>query len=257
MNKIKATFARAPKTADEDYDRRKKALKDLNEALRMYKSAMEKAKASVKTLVDSLTSVNEAFDKLTSFNEVPNNTRDLSLAFAASCERIKSDYWVRLGKAMDDDVLPATTNLKKMYEECSSLEAERNKQMQQYDYYYYEASKTESEYAKKGKDLALSKSYEPNCSKANMYKGKFVEADRKFKDSHDFLLDTQSATVTGAMLAYLRNTSEFVAGVTHELESLTAAATQVSVHPGVNSHQQGGQETVSGGEAEAQSWDYN
>ncbi|SYZ65610.1 hypothetical_protein (plasmid) [Leishmania braziliensis MHOM/BR/75/M2904] len=122
MLKIKTVLKTAPATQDEEYDRRKRGMKELGPALRSYRSAMAKAKASVNHVVESLGKVCKVFDTLSNDPNIPNCTKDCTLALTASMDRIEGALLSGFNAAMDSTVLSAVDELKAMYDECAKLE---------------------------------------------------------------------------------------------------------------------------------------
>lgn len=228
MRSVRTTLKIAPKTHDEEYDARRKALKDLNSALGSYKSSMEKVKSNVKSAIESLTRIKEVYQKMTESEETPGATRDLVLQFDATVNRITGDLLAQYTQSMDTDVIPAVLDMKKLYDECHHLETERNKLMKEYDVYRNEVAKKEAEYAKKNKDLTTSKSYGSDVIKRNDYQAKFEEADTKFKDSHDYLVSNSARTTNRCMVTFFQCSFTFLNSLGEEFKALYDTALHVS-----------------------------
>ncbi|AIN98087.1 hypothetical protein LPMP_210060 [Leishmania panamensis] len=224
MLKIKTVLKTAPATQDEEYDRRKRGMKELGTALRSYKSAMAKAKASVKRVVESLGEVCKVFDTLSNDPNIPNCTKDCTLALAASMDRIEGALLSGFNAAMDSTVLSAVDELKAMYDECAKLEAERNKVMHKYDAYREDINKKESVYQRKSKDALASKSYCAEVAKRDELAMCFEAADQKFKDTHDKLTQVRATACTKALNAFMKCTSNFMEEISSEFNGLKSSS---------------------------------
>lgn len=224
MLKIKTALKLGPKTKDEDYDRRKKEMKELDSAIHSYKSATEKAKSAMKRVVEAWVDVRKAFEGLSDHVDTPDSTRDCTLALVASVDRIEGSLLPEYVTAMDSNVLPATSELKTLYDECDKLESSRNKIMSEYDVYRNEVSKKEAEYERKSKDISNSKSYSSEVAKRDQLETMFGEADQKFKDTHDHLMQNRAIACSAALLAFVTCSANFMEGVSSEFTALTGSA---------------------------------
>lgn len=218
MNAIKAKFDLAPKTVDEDYDMQKKSMKDLKAAIVSYKSAVDKAKGSVKSVVESLEAVRNVFEKLTRGSYSSYHSRDVAMAFGASYDRIATAHCPQFILSIDTGITTAMNELKKMHSECSKYEDERNRLRSEYDVYRNEVTKKEGEYAKKGKDLSSSKSYGPTVVKRNDLRGRFEGADATFKKTYQSLMCSASVAVEESMLAFLGCSTTFAGAIVQEFK---------------------------------------
>lgn len=224
MLKIKTVLKLGPKTKDEEFNRRKKEMKDLGSAIHAYKSATEKAKSSMKRLVEAWADVRKAFEGLSDYPDTPDSTRDCTLALVASVDRIEGSLLPEYTTAMDSNVIPATNELKSLYDECDKLESSRSKVMNEYDVYRNEVSKKESEYERKSKDISTSKSYSSEVAKRDQLETEFNEADQKFKDTHDHLMQNRAIACSAALLAFVKCSATFMEGVSSEFTALTGSA---------------------------------
>lgn len=224
MLKIKTVLKLAPSTHDEEFSRRKKEMKDLGAALHNYRSAMDKAKASIKRVVEAFADVRRAFSELADDPSIPDCTKDCTLAFSASMDRLTASVLPEYNNAMDGNVVSATNELKTLYEECGRLESDRSKVMNEYDVYRNEVAKKESEYQRKSKDLSTSKTYSGELAKRDKLEADFETADRKFNDTHDYLMQNRAVTCTNALNAFMTCTSSFMQNVASEFEGLKTSA---------------------------------
>lgn len=227
MRAILAAFKLAPKTQDPEYENRSKVLDDLNEAIEKYESAMEKVKSNVKAAAESLIKVRTAFELMSQGDEVSSGTRDLVTHFGKAVDRITGDYLSDFTQSVDSDVIPAVLDMTKLSDECELYESARNKAMREYDVYRQEVSKRETEYAKKNKDLSASRGYNTDVVKRDELKVKFEDADRKFKDCHEYILQHTSETVNHCMLTFLACSTKFSSRVTQEMEALFESVQEV------------------------------
>ncbi|KAL7700941.1 hypothetical protein NQL31_007027 [Lotmaria passim] len=226
MLKIKTALKLGPKTKDEEYDRRKKEMKDLGSAIHAYKSAMEKAKSSIKRVVETWADVRKVFEGLSDHVNVPDCTRDCTMALLASLDRVEGSLLPEYMTAMDSNVIPATNELKSLYDECDKLESSRNKIMHQYDVYRNEVAKKESEYQRKSKDIATSKSYSSEVAKRDQLETDFCQADQKFKDTHDHLMQNRAIACSAALYAFVDCSAKFMEGVASEFTALQGMSRQ-------------------------------
>ncbi|CAC9485305.1 conserved hypothetical protein [Leishmania infantum JPCM5] len=227
MMKIKTALKLAPSTCDEDYNRRKREMKDLCSAIRSYNTAMEKAKVSVRRLVEALTEASKVFETLCNYPNIPDCTKDCALALVASMNRIEGTAFPEFNVAMDSTVLTATNGLKALYDECERLECKRNKVMHEYDTYREEVSKKETEYLRKSKSLLKSKYYSTEVARRDELEAAFDSADQKFKDTHDQLMQSRSVTCTDALNAFVSCMSRFMEEISGELEGLKGSSEYV------------------------------
>ncbi|KPA78100.1 hypothetical protein ABB37_06293 [Leptomonas pyrrhocoris] len=226
MLKIKTVLKLGPKTKDEEYDRRKNEMKTLGSAMRAYKSAMERAKSSMKRVVETWADVRKAFDALSDDVNVPDSTRDCTLALTASMDRIEGSLLPEYMTVMDSNVIPATSELSSLYDECGKLENSRNKLMHEYDVYRNEVAKKESEYQRKSKDISTSKSYGSEVAKRDRLEADFGEADQKFKDTHAHLMQNRAIACSAALYAFVDCSATFMEGVASEFTALKGSSQQ-------------------------------
>lgn len=225
--KIKTALKLAPSTCDEDYNRRKREMKELSSAIRSYSTAMEKAKVSVRRLVEALTEASKAFESLCNYPSIPDSTKDCALALAASMNRIEDTAFPEFNVAMDSTVLTATNGLKALYDECERLEGKRNKIMHEYDAYREEVAKKEIEYLRKSKSLLKSKYYSTEVARRNELEAAFESADQKFKDIHNQLTQSRLVTCTDALNAFLSCMSRIMEDISGEFEGLKGSSEYV------------------------------
>ncbi|KAG5479707.1 hypothetical protein LSCM4_05713 [Leishmania orientalis] len=217
MLRIKTALKLAPSTRDEEYDRRRRELKDFGSAMRSYRNSMKKAKTSIRRVVEAFVEVCKVFDALTGNVNTPNCTKDCTWGLASSVERIEATVVLDYNTAMDSTVLSATHELKALYDGCGKLEANRNKLMNEYDAHRHTIAKKESDCQRKSKDLRTSKSYCAEAARRDQLED-FEAADKKFKDTHDYLIQKCAATCTNALSAIINCTSRFMEGTYREFE---------------------------------------
>lgn len=227
MMKIKTALKLAPSTCDEDYNRRKREMKDLSTAIRNYNTAMEKAKVSSRRLVEALTEASRVFETLCNYPNISDCTKDCALGLVASMNRIEGTTFPEFNVAMDSTVITATHGLKALYDECERLEGKRNKVMHEYDTYREEVSKKETEYQRKSKSLLKSKYYNTEVARRDELEAAFDSADQKFKDTHDQLMQSRSVASTDALNAFVSCMSRFLQAISEEFESLKGSSEYV------------------------------
>jgi hypothetical protein len=174
----------------------------------------------MKRVVETWLDVRKAFEGLSDHVNVPDCTRDCTLALVASMDRIEGSLLPEYTTAMDSTVLPATNDLKLLYDECDKLESSRNKIMHEYDVYRNEVAKKESEYQRKSKDISTSKSYSTEVTKRDHLEKDFAEADQKFKDTHDHLMQNRAIACSAALYAFVDCSATFMEGVASEFTAL-------------------------------------
>lgn len=224
MRSVRTTLKIAPKTQDDDYDNRKKVLKDLQSAFESYKNSMEKAKSHVKSAVESLSRIKAAFEKMTGCLEAPSQTHNLVTQLCASVNHITGDALTQYMRSMESDVIPAVLDMKRLCDDCHHLESEREKFRKEYDVYRNEVAKKESEYTKKNKDLSTSKSYTSDVVKRDDYHVRFEEADGKFKFSHDALISNMATCIRRCMVTFFQCTLSLTSSITEEFKMLHTTA---------------------------------
>ncbi|KPI85147.1 hypothetical protein ABL78_5807 [Leptomonas seymouri] len=227
MLKIKTALKLGPKTKDDEYDRRKREMKELGSAIHSYKAAMESAKLAMKRVVNSWLDVRKAFEGLADHVTIPDCTRDCTSAFVASIDRAEASLLPEYVTAIDSNVIPAISDLRSLYEECERLEKSRNKVMHEYDVYRNEVAKKESEYQRKSKDISTSKSYSSDVAKRDALETSFGEADQKFKDTHDYLMQNRVIACSAALCAFAQCSATFMEGVSSEFTALKSTSEQV------------------------------
>ncbi|KAG5479325.1 hypothetical protein LSCM1_04581 [Leishmania martiniquensis] len=226
MLKFKTALKLAPSTRDEEYDRRKRELKDFDAAMRHYRSSMEKSKMSIRRVVEAFAEVCKAFDALSDNVNTPDCTKDCARALSSSVERIDVTLKLDFNTTVDLAVLSAIHELKILYDECGNLEVNRNKLMNTYDAHRHSVAKKESDYKRKSKDLRSSKSYCAEAARRDQLEGDFEAADRKFKDAHDHLIQKCAITSTKTLNAFVNCTLRFMEGTSREFEVLRGSVEQ-------------------------------
>lgn len=227
MRTVRTKLKIAPKVHDQEYESRKRTLKELHDAMRTYKSSVVKVKKHTMEAIESLSKMKSVYEKMTDSTDTPASTRDLVMQFGVTMDRVSGDYLAQYAQSMDSDVIPATMEIKKLYDDCCADESERNKLMKEYALYKNEVDKTEASYAKKSKDLTESKNYSSDVVKRNDFQAKFEQSDMKFRDSHDYLIANTARSTNRCMLTLFRCTSELISQLDTEFKTLYTTAYHV------------------------------
>ncbi|KAG5505644.1 hypothetical protein JKF63_04979 [Porcisia hertigi] len=111
---------------------------------------------------------------------------------------------------MNSTVIPATLEVRNLYDECGKQANHRHKIMHEYDVYRSEVAKKELEYQRKFNDLSTSRSYSVTLAKRNKLQANFEAANRQFEDTHDYLMYTRGVTCTKAFNVFVDCTSRFL-----------------------------------------------
>ncbi|CAD2220912.1 hypothetical protein, conserved [Angomonas deanei] len=221
--KVKKTLKVAPKTEDDDYTARKKSFKALADSLKDYKSAMEKAKKSIKGVMDALTHVRKAFDQITTNPELSDHSSDLVLSFSTTLDRLKADIYDNFEKTMDTQVIAPMNDIKNMESECTKAEHERTKYRKEFDLYRDLVKKKEAEYLKKNKELSVSKSYSGDVTKMNDNQKLFEEADQKYIEAHGSFLSHGAFFTSQSIESFMRCWRDLMSSFTSEFSGLASA----------------------------------
>lgn len=224
MRKLRTVLNMAPQTRDEEHERRKRELHQLDEAMHSYTYAMRKTKDSVDELLKSFLSVCKAFDKMTSFVDISQTTKSCTKALRETVDHIESSILSQFNNDMRDRTIPAVSNLRNLYNECIRLENERNKIVREYDVYRAEVSKKEIAYEKKSKDLSTSKSYSSDVAKRDDLELRFEVADEKFKESHNSLIQSHAVGCTNGLHLFVTSISSVFLSMASDFKALQSSS---------------------------------
>lgn len=219
MRALRTAFKIAPKTKDEEYEDRKKALEELRDSMNVYGAAIDRVKSSVRSAAESLVKVRSAFDKLSTLEGVDRGTQSTVASFGNSVDRITGEYLNDFKASMDGEVGNAVLNMKKLCDECDVYRHNRDKALRDYDVCRDEIVRRESEYVKKNKSLAESRTYNANIVKREDLREQAQRHDGKFKDCHDFVLKHTPGLINSCMATFCTCLSLFTGRITDELAS--------------------------------------
>ncbi|EAN85144.1 hypothetical protein C3747_144g95 [Trypanosoma cruzi] len=208
------------KTVDEDYNKRSASLKALNEALNEYSTAMDKAKHAMREVMHSLGKASKAFEKLNSGSCIPEPLKDFSEDFKKAIEHLQQYALQEFMNTMETTVIKTGHAIRADYEECVRVDQQRQKTVNEYDVYRSAVDKKETEYAKKGKDLKESKTYEEDTKTRDELKADYEASDKLFKSSHDALESNVVSKGRLCMREFFCCTSEFLSALSTEMKRL-------------------------------------
>lgn len=224
MNRtLKKTLKMVPKTTDDEFDRRVAASKSLHSAIRAYDAAVRKAKSALEDVTSRFLDVKTAFIKITDSCNSDDNTTNVVTAFSASVERMKTEIFAEFGRAIDQDILATTHEMKNMESDCDKAESERQKLRKDFDVYRELVRQKESEYSKKSKDLTGSKSYGSDVVKRNEFEQRFNIADDHFKDVHSQYMSKSSSMTAQSISSFMNTCYNFFNRMSAEFGALVSS----------------------------------
>ncbi|CAD2220911.1 hypothetical protein ADEAN_000843500 [Angomonas deanei] len=222
--RVKLTLKLAPKTEDEEYNARKKSFKSLSDSIKDYKNAMDRAKKSIKGVVDALSQVQRAFTGVAANPDLSPQTSNTITSFGAALDRLKGEIYENFEKAMDTEVSGPINGLREVETSCNTADNERTKFRKEYDLYRDLVRQKEAEYTKKDKDLSASKSYGGDVIKMNENQKLFEEADLKFTGACSSYTSQVAFSTTQSVDAFMRCWRDSLSRYTSEFAALASAS---------------------------------
>lgn len=227
MLETKAALGVAPKTVDWDFDEKAGNLKNINHTLSDYRSAVEQTRSASQNLLTAMENMLKVLEAVTRGNDTPEKVRGVVGSFAEVVQKSHCEFLVDFKKALDDD--DSVTEITGLAGKCKTLEARRNKVMNEYDAYREAVTKKEAEYRKKGKDLCDSKLYQEEVSRRDSLKADFQKIDKEFKETYADLEKKKLRSYMAALSTYLASTSQLMASIQKEMESTKEKADMIKI----------------------------
>ncbi|KEG14513.1 hypothetical protein DQ04_00431170 [Trypanosoma grayi] len=208
------------KTVDDDYSRVNASLKAFNETHNAYNNSMNKTRHAMKEVVRSLEDASKAFEKLADNTNAPKEVKLFATEFRVAAQKIGNEVFTRYVESMEKDVNKAGGTTNADYTECVHLEQQRNKAVNEYDVYRSAVSKKEDEYAKKGKNLSDSKSYNEEVRQRDEWKIKYEVADASLKEKYAALEAKSTTNNVASVTEFIGCTNTFLLELSEEMKHL-------------------------------------
>lgn len=215
------------KDGNPEHERRVESVKNLSSALVAFDRAVTRMKSVAREVVDTYELFTKAYQEFTVGEGVPDPYLNVVKDLERSLATLRSAALVDFTTHVDQNIIPPVAALKREQTECKNLENEREKCYNEYAVYKDAVEKKEAEYAKKGKDLTMSKAHAEESDKRDSAKQGVDAADEKYIPMYDSLMQKKFTVAFAAFSDICRSLATLYSTIASEATRLEQTASSI------------------------------